>query len=157
MLNSIIRQAKIKDIEGIVKLWKELMDFHLPFDKYFEMREEAPVHFQRFLKDNIINDDRIVVVAQINDEIVGYMMGIIAFNPPVFKLEKYGEITDACVSGIYRNQDLGLKLFKEIKRWFKDQDLTRIDINAAANNPISNKFWKKMGFKPYLNHMYNSI
>ena len=44
-----------------------------------------------------------------------------------------------------------------MKKWAKKQGLIRIDIQAAANNPISNKFWKKMGFVPYLNHMHYTI
>lgn len=150
-----IRKATIADIPKIKELWKELMNFHGDLDPYFEMRSDAGENFALFLESNIENkSNSIVMVAEVENLVVGYMMGMIQENPPVFKLVKYGEIMDACVSEAYRNNSIGENLFKHMRQWFKARNITRIDINAAAKNPISNHFWKKMGFVPYLNHMY---
>lgn len=152
-----IRRADLADRDSIMVLWKRLMEFHAPLDPYFAMTEDAPEKFHSFLTDNLQQSDKIVMVAEINHKIIGYMMGMIMTSPPVFKMQKYGEITDAFVDDRLRKQGMGEKLFSKMKAWFAAQGLHRIDINAAAKNPISNKFWKKMGFAPYLNHMHFTI
>ena len=157
MVNVIIRPAIVSDVEKIVPLWIKLMEFHQPIDKYFEISKDAPEIFKTFLTDCISQSDKIVIIAEVNHKVVGYMMGMIMTGPPVFIYGKHGEISDAFVDEPYRKQNIGEKIFIKMKEWFSTQGLQRVDINAAANNPVANNFWKKLGFKPYLNHMHYSI
>jgi GNAT superfamily N-acetyltransferase len=154
----IIRDAKLTDVESILKLWKELMLVHGNLDPIFEISEDGEEKFRSFLISNInATVEKVVKVAVVDGSTVGYMMGIIKQNPPVFKMTQFGEIMDACVTANFRRQHIGERIFAEMKQWFSQKGITRLDVNAAAKNPVSMKFWQKMGFQPYLNHMYSYL
>ena len=154
----IIRNAISTDVDSILELWKELMHFHSALDPVFEMSDSADEKFRLFLIQNINSPlNKIVKVAEEEGNIVGYMMGTIKQNPPVFKINQCGEIIDACVTANHRRRQIGESLFVEMKKWFSEQGITRIDVSAAAKNVISTRFWQKMGFQPYLNHMYSYL
>lgn len=158
MADIVIRQADTVDMSSILPLWRELMEFHASLDPYFTLRPDAENNFKKFLLSNLEEKEKNhIVLAEADGEVVGYMMGLILTNPPVFELKQYGEIMDACVSPQHRRSQIGEQLFQAMKNWFQSKGLTRIDINAAATNRVSNSFWKKMGFRPYLNRMVKEL
>jgi GNAT superfamily N-acetyltransferase len=50
----------------------------------------------------------------------------------------------------YRRSGIGERMYKLIQDWFKQQDVNRIELRVSLPNEISTSFWRKMGFKPYL-------
>ncbi len=97
-------------------------------------------------------------VAEIKNtkKIVGYIMGVRAKNPPVFKTKEFGSVYDIFVTEQYRRQDIGEYLVLEVKTWCKNQGLQRVEMSASPKNPAAIAFWKKMGFTPYMEKMYFS-
>ena len=153
-----IRLATTSDISAIMGLWQDLMTFHLPFNSFFELGLDAAEKFRAYLSSNIQNTEKAhVFVAVVNNQVIGYMMGVIHATAPVFKIDQVGEIMDAFVTTECRRQNLGERLYNELKTWFKLQKVDRVDVSIAAGNPLSSQFWKKMGFKPLLHHLYKEI
>ena len=154
-----IRYANIEDINQILKLWKELMDFHQPMDKYFEMNPEAMDHFKPHLEKCITSDEKIVLVALDTQTytIVGYLIGEINLYPPVYKIKLRGSIGSIVVTEKYRNMNIGTKLVEHAKKWYNNQGIVRIHAHIAKSNSISLSFWKNMGFKPIFEEMYYEI
>ncbi len=153
-----IRLATISDIPTIMDLWSDLMAFHKPFNPFFELRSDAAEKFRTFLHSNIQNNEKAhVFVAIGNNQVIGYMMGVILNAAPVFKIDQVGEIMDAFVAVDYRRQNIGERLFNAFKTWFQMKKVNRVDVNIAVGNPLSSKFWAKMGFKPLLHHLYQKI
>ncbi len=99
----------------------------------------------------------LVKIAEINGTIVGYMMGFITKNVPVYETEKIGEISDAYISPSYRKQGLGKRLFESLRDWFEEQGINQVEVSASARNIGSNQFWEKMGFRPYMNNKVNHL
>ena len=158
MENFQIRLATTSDIPTIMDLWSDLMAFHKPFNSFFELRSDAEEKFQSYLHSNIQNNEKAhVFVAIRNNLVIGYMMGVILNAPPVFKIDQVGEIMDAFVAVDYRRQNIGEHLFNALKTWFQMKKVDRIDVNIAVGNPLSSKFWAKMGFNPLLHHLYQKI
>ncbi len=157
-----IRQATIDDVKDILSLWRELIDYHIAIDSYFEMNEDAEIHFEKYLKTHIeqqeesIANSKMLYVAEntTSHAIVGFIMGSINSYPPVFKLKHYGCISDICVTESYRTRKIGEKLVIEAKKWYKEREIQRIQMHAATGNPVSRSFWKKMGFNPIMEQMY---
>lgn len=150
----IVRDAIESDTDEIISLWRQLMDFHIKIDEGFALNDDAESVFREFLMGNIKSENAIVSVAVNNDEIIGYMMGLITDRPPVFKIKQCGTIMDACISKNYRHQGIGAKLFKSMKDWFYEVGMERIELQASVGNKISNPFWKSLGFKAVLTTYY---
>jgi len=153
-----IRFATISDISTIMELWSDLMAFHKPFNSFFELSSDAVEKFRTYLHSNIQNNEKAhVFVAIGNNQVIGYMMGVILNAAPVFKIDLVGEIMDAFVAVDYRRQNIAERLFNALKTWFQMKKVDRVDVNIAVGNPLSSKFWAKMSFKPLLHHLYQKI
>jgi ribosomal protein S18 acetylase RimI-like enzyme len=154
-----IREATLNDLSSIVTLWNELMAFHIKLDSSFEVCEDAEQKFREFLKGNIESSNKSVVfVAEVLHEsekkIVGYLMAFQGTNPPVFKIQHFGEISDICVTSSYRRNGIGKALYLHVKEWFFKRGYERLELQAAVRNTVSIPFWKSMGFTPILEKMY---
>ena len=153
-----IREATLEDSAAIGRLWQELMEFHYQLDlRAFEMREDALEIWLRWLDEWLTDPDRIVLVADTGHELVGYIMGKPDEGPPVFKGRHYGAIHDTCVAASCRRRGVGRKLVAALLDWFRERGLTEVHVGAAAYNPVSNAFWRKMGFQPHMIQMRRHI
>ena len=153
-----IRHATVSDILKIISLWKELFQFHESMDRGFEVIPDAEEKFIPFLKSVIeLQEEKkaVVLVAQspFDKQLIGYVLGMIGKNTPIFTIQDYGYITDMCVTRDSRQQGVGRKLVEEVKNWFYTQGINRIQLHAASANPVSLAFWKKMGFTTYMEKM----
>ena len=154
-----IRPATIDDVSSIIPLWKELSVLHERLDKSFELSSDAETHYFSYLHtilESQKKNETFLFVAEINDtkKIAGYIMGVRAKNPPVFKIKEFGSIYDICVTEQFRRQDIGMNLVSEVKKWCKNQGIERVEMSAAPTNPAAIAFWKNMGFTPYMEKMY---
>lgn len=154
-----IRKAKEIDIEEILKLWKILAEFHSNLDTVFEPSDDAIDIAREYLIEQVTKENTSFLIAEEvkTKKIVGYCKGNIANYPPVFKMQKYGRISDIVVHSNYRNRNLGKSLFEEMKNWFLQKDITRLELRVASTNPISPNFWKKMGFQEVRKVLYQNI
>ncbi len=158
----LIRKATEEDKQSIIVLWKELFLFHEPFDEFFETREDAESKWSSFLTtiiDRQKEDSACVFIAEVQStkSIVGYILGVIEKNVPVFKMEEVGNIYDICVTDKYRRLNVGMKLVNEIKKWYTSNGINRIHVQVASKNPLSTSFWRKMGFITFMEKMYIKI
>lgn len=143
------RKAKKEDIPGMIDLWKEFIDFHKEKYPLYSRSDDGPENFGKYILMNINSNDSSVNVAESNGEIVAYILAIIQNYPPVFKIKKYGLISDLAVNSRYRRSGIGMNLLQIVKDWFVKKGMSRIEIEVAAANEISTSFWSKMGFKTY--------
>jgi len=157
MTEVIVRRATFNDLEPVLDLWQEMMDYHARLDKRFQPAADGRVHFRQAVQEWMLDDLWRVLVALDGDEVVGYIIGHLADNPPVFETRHYGFISDICVATDWRRSGVGRQLFAAIRDWFRRHGITVIQLNVAALNPVSRAFWRKMGFQDYLNRMWLEI
>ena len=89
-----IRSASEKDIKEILPLWSELSMFHTSFNDFFKITDGAENEWETFLKSifSVQNENKACIfVAETNspNQIVGYIMGMIRMNPPIFVIQEY--------------------------------------------------------------------
>jgi ribosomal protein S18 acetylase RimI-like enzyme len=152
-----VRKATEKDLDAIGTLWKELMDFHKVLDSLFTRSPDGHVNFINFIKGQISSEVSCVLVGEHHNNIVAYCFATVADYPPVFEEKQYGTIFDMAVSEHYRRSGIGERMFKVIQDWFKQKDINRIELRVALSNELSTNFWRKMGFKPYLETVVKKI
>jgi len=145
-----IREAVMEDIPAIIEIWKELMDFHKELDAIFSRSATGHERFAEFLTSNMEKEDSCVFVAADGEHIVGYCQACISNYPPVLIKEKYVEIFDMAVTKKYQRQGIGRMIIEELRRWYADKDVDRIELKYLTANKSAEGFWTKMGFKPYL-------
>lgn len=142
-----IREACRTDLDEIVELWKEFMEFHRQRDPFFTRAAEGHRRFRSFVADNLDAPDWLVLVAIEEDRPVGYCMATVLEYPPVLELKRHGFVQDVAVTEVARRHGVGSALFERTEQWFRKQGITRIELNVAAANEASQAFWRRMGFR----------
>ena len=152
-----IRKAIQEDTRAIVELWKELMDFHKERDQHFTRSADGHKRFAEFVSGRMVHETSCVLVAEQQDEIIGYCLATISKYPPVYEYQEYGAIFDLAITEKYRRKGIGQALVEAALQWFSEQKIRRVEVRIATSNEVSTAFWKKIGFVPYLEVVYKEI
>ena len=145
-----IRRARQSDLDDMVVLWKEMMDFHRKSDRHFARSPKGHANWTKFAAGMIRSKKALVLVGRHRGELVGHLIACVDKYPPVFQDKVYGAIHDMVVRSEYRRHGVGTKLFREARQWFRKKGIKRIELGVAATDPISTSFWGKMGFKTFM-------
>ena len=143
-----IRKAKLIDVPKLLKLWNGLMNYHQRLDKKaFTLKEGAHKIIRKFFIKNIKEKNSIVLIAEDNSEPIGYLMGFIQKQPPVFEDDKYGYISDGFIEKKYRSKGIMKKMIKQANDFFKNKKLKTLSGRVFFKNKKGFAAWKEMGFK----------
>ena len=152
-----IRRARQEDLETLLDLWLEMMSYHGRLDPRFAPEDNARDAFRDTMREWIGATARRVLVAVADGQVVGYTIGSIVENPPIFKLRHYGHVSDMCVAPEWRGQGMGRRLFGGLRKWFRSRGLAVVQLNVAALNPAAQAFWREMGFQDYVDRLWTDI
>ncbi|MBI5227442.1 GNAT family N-acetyltransferase [Candidatus Micrarchaeota archaeon] len=151
----IIRKATLKDRTALYPLVAGLMLHHRLLAKnkdhlaqLIEVDDISKLRRQWFTK-HISSKNSLVLVAQMNEEIVGYSLNFIKDNVRVYKLRKLGHVADLYIKKGHRGQGIA-KQFKDIIfSWFKKKRIKYLSIATHAENKKAHSIYKKWGFFDY--------
>ena len=152
-----IIEAREEHFDDIVALWVELMELHNKINPFHELREDGPENWGKYLSGCMGSaDDRVLVI--LDDEIpIGFCIGRIKENPPLFQTIRYGFISDMHIKASYRRKGIGEKLLNELLGWFKSRGIRRIELRVEPRNDIGMSFWVKQGFREHVRVLYREI
>jgi ribosomal protein S18 acetylase RimI-like enzyme len=155
-----IRLAKLGDVNQMYPIWKELMDQHFGYkDPYFkgyakDVEKRNNSFYRKCIKDKKKN---LVLVAEENGNIMGYLLGLIKDVPPVFKKAKFLFVLDFVVSKKYRGHGVGTLLMKETEKILKKRKISMIMLEVHVKNKNAQGFYNKLGFKGHTFHILKEI
>ena len=146
---AVIRKARRTDLAGIVKLWREMWDLHSELDSRLAAAPDERA-MRDVLTDHYEGDDSCILVAEEEQELVGYCLGVILENPPVEPDPRFGYVSDLAVTASARGRGLGAKLLDETHAWFKSRGVARAEVQVSTLNPRAAAFWKDRGYADFL-------
>lgn len=152
-----VRAATARDAEVIGDLWVELMSFHAELDPRFGVPPHGRGHYMHQIQKALRDANFRVLVAVDDRRVIGYVLGYIGENPPIFRQTYFGFIADLCVTTSCRRRGAGEQLVAEICAWFRHRGLDCVQMNVAHHNPQSQAFWRKVGSVDYLDHMWMDL
>ena len=153
----IIRPATKEDLPAIKELWQEFMDFHKERDPFFARVNDAHEDFGQFMHSNLSKTDWLILVATAGDRVIAYGSATIMSYPPIYVDPRYGYIQDVAVTEAYRGQGVGRQLFERMVTWFREKNVSRLELEVAAANEVSQAFWGKIGFKDFTKKLSMSL
>ena len=148
MLNNVtIRKAHINDLEYIQKMNNELFKLEKEnFDPTLVSNWPLTGEGKNYFEDLITN--HYVVVAILNNEIVGYLAGTIN-EKGIYEEIQYGEINNMFIKDNLRGYGVGKKLVNEFKKYCKENNVYNLIVTASAKNSNAINFYKKNGFEDF--------
>ena len=149
----IVRTGTREDVPAMLRLWREMMDFHAQVEPRFRPApsptgEQA---WEEHLRENVWgNRDWCVFVAEAQGKLVGQIMGMLRNVYPVFEPERYGYVTDIVVDPAARRSGVGQALFEVLQAWFRERGVSHLQLQVTHKNFMSQFFWRAMGFTDYM-------
>jgi len=145
-INTQIREAVIKDLHILKIFEQEIIQFERPFASNIK---KNPVTYYN-LKELILRKDAQVLVAIIEDEIVGSGYALIQNSKPYLEPEQYVYLGFMFVSPQHRGKGINGKITEKLIEWAKSKNLSEIQLDVYAANESATNAYKKIGFKPDL-------
>lgn len=146
----IIKRARIKDMEGINKLLKQvLMVHHNGRPDLF--KADVKKYTDEELAAIIEDDSRPIFVAlDEQDEVMGYAFCVYQqyINNNILTDVKTLYIDDLCVDETLRGQHVGRQLYDYVLAFAKENYFYNVTLNVWSCNEGAMKFYEKCGLKP---------
>ena len=159
-MDIVIRPATEADLPEMLKLWREMMDFHARWDARFRPgpAPDAEEAWTKYLREDIWTSDRwCLLVAEIDDRLVGQIGGVLRDPPPVFESGTYGYVTDIVVDPQTRRRGVGRALFRGLEAWFHERGVSHLELQVLRRNPASQAFWRAMGCTDFIDKLWYEL
>lgn len=139
MENIVIRESTYDDIPSLLELLYEL-------GRPKPQKDNELEKFTALLKNYMQEDDKKILVAQINDsKIVGFISIVFLSRLNQKTLELY--IPELIVSQNYHSKGIGKKLLNFSIKLGKEKKCHRIRLESGNQRLESHKFYKHLGFE----------
>ncbi|WP_071140785.1 MULTISPECIES: GNAT family N-acetyltransferase [Tissierellales] len=146
--NVNIRDAKKEDIDDIVKMWKELSDYHRNFLDYMHLTENWEENIKNLYSEDLNDANRIFLIAEENNERIGFLRGEVRIAlSNIFIVPKSGYISDIFVCQRFRGSKVAESLMNRAIRWFRRNGISNVRLNVNSENIRAIRFYNRIGFK----------
>jgi ribosomal-protein-alanine N-acetyltransferase len=157
MARITVRRARLEELDAVLDLWEEMMQYHARLDPRFQPAADGQALFRPTLRSWMAESDVRVLVAVTEGRVIGYASGRIVESAPVLDPPYFGHVSEICVAPEWRRFGVGRRLFRALYAWFRRRGLTTLQLNVAARNPVSQAFWHEMGFGDYMDRMWMDL
>ena len=139
----IIRNAIESDVTILNSLFQQLVEYER---QNYDSNIKKDLIIDSYFDKRIHSGHEIVLVALVNDVVVGYCYSIIDFDNKI-KMELEGRIDSIFVVKEYRNRNIGTELINKSVAELKDKGVKHIFITNIYENSKAGKLYNKLGFK----------
>lgn len=151
----VIRTATRSDSDALGRLGAVLMDAHYNFDprRFLDPGGNAAPAYAQFLLEQLDDPDSIIMVAVIDNIVVGYCYG--AIEPLSWKelRDTAGFIHDLALDPEARRRGAGAALLNETIEWFRRRRVARVLLWTSTKNAPARRLFEQAGFRPTMTEM----
>lgn len=148
-----IRKAVETDMPVLLEFERGIVETERPFDSTLKSGE---IHYYD-LHALIQSPDAEVLVAVVNDEIVGSGYVKILTAEPYQSFSRYAYLGFMYVKPAFRNRGINKLILSAIRAWAKNRDLTELRLEVYDKNETAKAAYLKAGFEPNLLKMRMEI
>jgi ribosomal protein S18 acetylase RimI-like enzyme len=142
-----IRKASIKDWTAIKALNQQLFFNDKTYDNTLDV--SWPDKNEKYFKDRIRGKKTITFVAELNNQIVGYLIASIKKAEAYRTIKKLAELENMFVIQKYRGQGIGSELINYFFKWAHKERIERVQVIASSSNLKAIALYRKKGFQDY--------
>jgi ribosomal protein S18 acetylase RimI-like enzyme len=144
-----IRRAEAGDAPRLGALGAALMRTHYAFDRqrFLAAGPAAESEYASFLRSQLEHDDAIVLVAEHDGRIVGYVFA--GLEPMSWKELRgpAGFIHDVLVDDDARHSGAGTALIEAAIAWLRERGAPRVMLSTAVPNDAAQRLFARLGFR----------
>ena len=147
--NFIVRRTEKRDLNEVVELHQAMHEHLQGFDtEYYQLARNAHNIMYDFYYAVIGDAGKLVLVAEKENKIQGFLYAFIERRPPTMAFEKIGYIETLFVRPPYRRQGAGRQLFKYTMNWFRSHGIQSAECTTDTRNKNTIHFLMELNFEP---------
>ena len=145
----VIRPATRSDLPALGRLGALLLETHYEFDqqRFMAPGESSDEGYAWFLGTQLRDENVVVLVAERNDAVVGYVYA--GLEPQSWKelREACGFIHDVAVDEGARGAGVAAALIEAATAWLRDRSAPRVVLWTAQQNAGAQRLFERLGFR----------
>jgi len=152
-MNYMLRTATKQDIPQIVKLSGLLADHHHAIDPYWKPGSETKKMFDELIRKEIQKVNVLWLVAEVDNNIIGYFSAEVIPAKPVVSAKEIGHISNAFLLDESRGKGIAKAATNQFFEWFKGKGVQVVEVTVDSRNTEGIRAWEGSGFKEYMKKM----
>lgn len=153
----VVREACSGDREDVIRLWKEMMDFHAPIDRRLGIGSGWGDYLSRTTRRWLRDRDTALLVADSGGRVVGFAVGGVVDVVLGLRASTHGHVAHLCTTGDWRRRGVGRLLFSSLRSWFIRKGMSSIHAYVSHYSPVSQQFWRALGFEEYVERLSSEL
>ncbi len=146
----VVTLARSTDVPALSEIWRELMDLHEGRDPRFALAADGRERWLTMAEEMLGRADAFLFKAEVQGRAVGFCLGWIAKNPPIYRIDRIGFVSEIAVVRSHRRRGIGGLLMGAARGWFRAQGLDELQLSTAVWNEDARRFWESVGGEPLL-------
>ena len=166
-------RARQTDILSVAALWIEMMKEHRELDPRVRLCPDALRSYADYAGYHCGRSDSAFFVAEetlppgVNSardaaetsarRIIAYVLAYRVRNLPMFLPEYYGFLSDITIAKTHRRRGIGRALVEKTHETLHCMSVDHIQLQVYSANHDAEKFWRRMGYDPFVAGMWRNI
>ena len=155
----VVRRAVRADLPDVGRLGARLLRVHYDFDndRFMHPTPDADEGYAWFLGSQLKKSDALVLVAERDGRIVGYLYA--GIEPRNWKelREEAGFVHDILVDDAARGRGAGEALMAAAFDWMRERGVPRVVLWTAAGNTRARQLFERLGFRATMTEMTKEL
>ncbi len=138
----IIRKANYDDAKILNNFLTLLIRDERQYDPGIDENFIVTNMYENYIEDS----NKLLIVAEENDQVVGYLYGIIKPTDETYNYIN-AKLDALYIDNNYRNKGIATSLIEYFKKWAKSKNANKIEVNVWSNNIKAKRLYEKSNFK----------
>ncbi|CAN5412274.1 hypothetical protein BH09PLA1_BH09PLA1_27780 [soil metagenome] len=149
-----IRPATPDDVPHVLPMVERICALHESWDpaKYGFLPDIAKM-YRGWLTNRAIDDRSVFLVAQREDRIIGFLVGTVEREIPIYRVTEFGFIHDLWVEPDYRHEGIARQMTMLAIESFRTMGVKQIRLDTAAKNDAARGLFASCGFRSSTSEM----
>lgn len=144
----VIRRATEADVESLATLIRRFYMFNEEFDPAMETADNVRRVALDMAKARVAGGD-LILVASYEGKLVGYVYGSVVENPLLAR-RKIGVLKELYVTPEERGRGIATALIESAMNELSKMEIRYVAVEFPSRNVVAQKFYEKLGFRPYM-------
>jgi ribosomal protein S18 acetylase RimI-like enzyme len=154
-----VRAAKANDVPAVLPMVRKLCELHRAWDSAkYDFVEGIEEMYRGWLTARS-TDPRAVFLVAAREELgpIGFLIGTVEKEIPIYRLKEFGFIHDLWVEEDYRHEGVARQLVMQAIERFAEIGVSQVRLDTAAPNETARHLFERCGFRPGVIEMLSEL
>jgi GNAT superfamily N-acetyltransferase len=159
-----LRRATIADVGTLAAMSRKMLAYHIALSSgdstimaYLKPDKDFERIWKGWVGKWIRSANGIVIIAESEGKAIGYSLGYIKKNTPIYSLKEIGYIGDLYVEKRFRGFGVGTMMKDSMLDWFRKRKMHYVSIAVHESNSAAHEVYASWGFSDYYREMRQKL